>query len=54
MIEASEQEIYENLKKSSEDEIEGMIEAYNYEWDENESTSRNLRELAESMFNRES
>ena len=50
----NEQEIYENLKKLTQKELEETIEAYDYEWDENEFTSRNLRELAESMLDRES
>jgi len=50
----SEQEIYNNLKRMNENELQEIIEAYDYEWDENESTSRNSRELAELISNRES
>jgi metal-sulfur cluster biosynthetic enzyme len=49
--ELDDEEIYENLKKLNDEEIEEIAENYNYEWDENESTSRNLRELAELIFN---
>jgi len=54
MQEVTEDDIYQNLKVKTTKEVEEIAENYDYTWDENESTSRNLRELAEVMFNRES
>lgn len=54
MVEATEEQILANLKKLDTNEVEDIALSYDYQWDENESTSRNLRELAEVMFNRES
>jgi uncharacterized iron-regulated protein len=48
------QKIYENLKKLDTTEIDDIAKSYDYQWDENKSTSTNLIELAEIMFNRES
>lgn len=51
---ASEDKILEILKEQSDETIENLADLYDYKWDENESTSRNLRELAETIYTKNS
>lgn len=44
---ATEQEVIEVCKKLNNKELDDMFSNYDYEFDENESTSRNIREFAE-------